>query len=50
MPNTDQVYSSSILIREIVFLRGHEMVMDLMIMDMPDFDVTLDMDFLAYIE
>lgn len=47
MPDKDQVHSSSILIREIVFLKGHKMVMDLIIMDKLDFDVILSIDFLS---
>lgn len=30
-----------------VFLGGQELVVDLIMIDMPDFDVILDMDFLS---
>lgn len=35
------------LIRNMVSLRGQEMVVNLIVIDMPNFDVILDMDFLG---
>lgn len=47
MLDRDQVHNSLILVREIIFLRGHAIVMGLIIMDMSNFDVILCMDFLS---
>lgn len=38
------------LIREIVFLGGKELVIDMIMMDMLDFDMILGMDFLSRYE
>lgn len=38
------------LAKEIMFLRGHAIVMDLIIIDMPDFNMILGMDFLSKYE
>lgn len=50
MSDGDQVHSSLILVKEIVFFRGCAMVKDLIIMDMPDFDMILSIDFLRKYE
>lgn len=47
MPDWDQVYNSLILVEEIIFLRDHAIVMDLIIMDMQNFDMILGIDFLS---
>lgn len=47
MLDRNRVYSSHMLIREITFLTGQEMVVDLIVMDMPNFDVIPNMDFLS---
>lgn len=47
MPNWHQVHNSLILVGEIVFLKGHVMVIDLIVVDMPNFDTILDIDFLS---
>lgn len=45
MSNRDKVYSSLILVGTI-FLKGQKLVIDLIIIDMPHFDLILGMDFL----
>lgn len=35
------------LIGEMVYLKGQKIVVNLMVIDMPDFDVILDKDFLS---
>lgn len=46
MQDEDQVHNILILVEETVFLKGHTMVMKLIIMDMPNFDTILGMNFL----
>lgn len=44
IPDEDQVHNSLMLVEKIVFLRGY--VMDMVIINMLDFDLILSMDFL----
>lgn len=45
MPNGDRIHSSNMLIGEMISQGGQKMVVDLMVMDMLNFDVILDIDF-----
>lgn len=47
MLDRDQVHNNLILVGELVFLRGYTMVVDLTIMDMPNFIMILGMNFLG---
>lgn len=47
MSDRDQVHNNLILIKEIVFLRGCVIVVDLIIMDISNFDMILDIDILS---
>lgn len=47
MLDRDKIQSSQMLIGELVFLRDREMVRDLIVMDMLDFDMILNIDFLS---
>lgn len=46
MSNRDKVYNSLILVG-VVSLRGQKLVINLIIIDMPHFDLILSMDFLS---
>lgn len=46
MSNGNKLYNNQMLIKEIVTLNGQELVIDLTIIDMLDFDIILDIDFL----
>lgn len=43
-----KILSNQMIMGKIIFLRGHKMVIDLIVFNMPDFDIILGMDFLTY--
>lgn len=47
MPHRNKIYNSHMLIREIGFLRGQKMVVNLIVKNMPNFDMILNMEFLS---
>lgn len=47
MPNEDQVHNILMLVGETVFLGGHVIIMNLIIINMLDFYVILGMNFLS---
>lgn len=47
MPNKDKVYSSHMLIGEIISLGGQKMVVGLIVINMFNFDIILGMDILS---
>lgn len=47
MLDGDQFHNKLILVGQIVFLRGYAIIIDRIIIDMLDFSVILDMDFLS---
>lgn len=47
MSDRDRVHSNRMLIRETISLRDREMVINLIVMDMPNFDVIFGMNFLS---
>lgn len=50
MSDRDKIQSNQMLLSETMFLRGQEMVVDLVMFDMSDFDIMLDMDFFSHYE
>lgn len=50
MANRDKIQRNQMLLGKTVFLRGREIVMDLILFDMTDFDIILGMDFLSHYE
>lgn len=46
MQDEDKILSNQMLVSESIFLKSHEMVMDLIVFDMSDFDIILRMNFL----
>lgn len=47
MPHRNKIYNSHMLIGEIGFLRGQKMVVNLIVNNMPNFDMILNMEFLS---
>lgn len=47
MSDGDKIFSNQILLGEIVILRGREMIVDLIIFNIPNFDVILGMNCLS---